>query len=239
VLDLRAISDKGMQNAKWLAIVLMVLDHINAYICYQRYPWMHQVSRLVMPIFALIIAANLCRDNDVSLTGRAGRVLKRLLVFGCLAAIPAYFLFRQNHWTIQANVLLGYAVGILLVYGVQRASQLWPSHSVLVSLMVGITTCAFFFLGLYLEFLWFAPLLVLLGWGWYGRGKWSEFCGIQIFFVLGVSGYMLAQNVITLLAPCIIIGAGLLPFTLPRISKFFYWFYPVHLAVIELITLVR
>ena len=41
----------SVETLKWLALVLMVLDHVNTYLLGGSVPWMFAAGRTVMPIF--------------------------------------------------------------------------------------------------------------------------------------------------------------------------------------------
>ena len=49
-------SSSQQELLKWLAIVLMVLDHMGFFL--EQYAWLRYVGRVVYPLFAFLVAYN-------------------------------------------------------------------------------------------------------------------------------------------------------------------------------------
>jgi hypothetical protein len=83
--------DAGSREAlKWAAAILMVLDHVNAYLLGGSNPALYALGRLAFPLFAVVLAYNLATADMAALR----RVLGRVVVFG-LAAQPLTMLLRS------------------------------------------------------------------------------------------------------------------------------------------------
>lgn len=57
-------SPGALESLKWLALGLMVIDHLNAYLWAWRYPPLYALGRLTFPLFAFVLAYNLARPGN-------------------------------------------------------------------------------------------------------------------------------------------------------------------------------
>lgn len=48
-----------LSAAKWLAVILIIVDHWNKYLSDKAVPWMYAVGRISMPLFAFVLGYNL------------------------------------------------------------------------------------------------------------------------------------------------------------------------------------
>jgi hypothetical protein len=90
---------------KLLALALMLADHIHLVFFARSLEWLYWLSRLVFPIFALIVAQNL-EHHEAS----PQRYISRLMVFGLLAQPFYAWCFDVQ----QLNVLFTLGVSIAL-----------------------------------------------------------------------------------------------------------------------------
>jgi hypothetical protein len=90
---------------KIFALGLMLADHIHLVFFHRQLEWLYWLSRLVFPIFALIVAQNL-EHHHVN----PKRYISRLVFYGILAQ-PVYMICFQ---TAQFNVLFTLASSIAL-----------------------------------------------------------------------------------------------------------------------------
>ena len=81
------LADGTAEALKWFALVLMVLDHANQYLCNGSLPWVFPIARLSFPLFGFVLAYNLARPDTVS-NGAAVRVMKWLAIFALMASVP-------------------------------------------------------------------------------------------------------------------------------------------------------
>ena len=80
-------SDGAIETLKWVALVLMTLDHINKYLLHDSVPALFAIGRTTMPLFAVVLAFNLARPGALE-GGAAERTIKRLALFGAVATVP-------------------------------------------------------------------------------------------------------------------------------------------------------
>ena len=81
------LADGTAEALKWFALVLMVLDHANQYLCNGAVHWVFPIARLSFPLFGFVLAYNLARPGTLS-NGAAIRTMKRLSIFALMASLP-------------------------------------------------------------------------------------------------------------------------------------------------------
>lgn len=203
---------RGNQSAwlKYLAVVAMVCDHLNQTLLAYHYPAMSAFGRLAMPIFVVILGANLteteARDANIAL-----RAASRLLI----AAIIAQPFYGHLFHTSIGNVMFTLALGVLL-------PQLRLLRFGLILL-----------LGFYVDYYWFGLLLVSEGLQMFRAAKSGKPCAH--LFAIWLSAFIgicvINNNAWALLAIPLMLIADRLPIRLPRLKWAFYAFYPAHLAI--------
>ena len=77
------LHDGTLEALKWIAVLLMVGDHVNKYLFNWEFPWLFNAGRMVMPVFAFVMGYNLARPS----LGREGfqRIMRRLALVGVVA----------------------------------------------------------------------------------------------------------------------------------------------------------
>jgi hypothetical protein len=213
------IQDGTLECLKWLAIVLMTLDHFNKYILHESSAVLFDLGRIAMPLFAFMLAYNLARPGTFG-RGTYQRAMKRLALFGTVA--------------IPVCIALG---GLLLGW--------WPLN-ILFMLLTTVATlflieqekkasAAFVFIvgGFMVEFWWPAIGFAVATWYYCKRPSW-----VALVIAIGCCAALapINSNSYALIALPLIYAATKLPITLPRSKWYvFYAYYPAHLAVILLI----
>lgn len=108
---LRTLGLTGNQ-LKLLAILLMTVDHIGAYLLPQ-YPILRIIGRLAMPIFAFMIA------EGCYYTRNRTRYLLTIAAFAAVCQIVEY-IFQHS---LMQCILVTFSLSIALIYAVDYASQ--------------------------------------------------------------------------------------------------------------------
>ena len=57
------LTNGGAESLKWLALLLMVGDHLNKYLFNGTLPVLFEAGRICAPLFALVFAWNLARPG--------------------------------------------------------------------------------------------------------------------------------------------------------------------------------
>ena len=211
--------DSGTLEAlKWLAVVLMTIDHINHYLLNNRIPLMFDIGRLTMPIFGFVLGYSLGQPK-ARLNGVYSRVSRRLALWGVLASIPFEALNRSDLHFWPLNILI-----LLLL--VTLIAWLFDSGG---PLRVILAIQLFTFGGMFAEFFWPGLVSCLCVWAYRRQPSW-----ILIFSWIGsIAAFVFFNhNFWALAAIPILIGASFVRVSVPRIKHIFYAYYPLHLSVI-------
>ena len=216
---------------KIIALATMTTDHIAAALpCGQWYLPMRCIGRIAFPIYCFLLAEGFCHTRS------RGRYLLRLCLLFLLSE-PVYDLvFHQGfpYWGNQ-NILLTLALGLGTVWLVDAADRLelwalrWP---------VKLLACG---LGLWLSEALFADygwggILLILSFCFF-RGKPVPLCAaVSCSLVLAI-GIIEVFGLLALLPILLYSGKQGDLLQKPWFQYAFYFYYPVHIAVLWLVQL--
>lgn len=210
-----AFSDASLNAAKWLALVLMVIDHSNKYLLGGSVHWMYALGRVSMPLFAFTLGYNLARPGMLA-QGGYRRIALRLTVFGLLATAPFIVINKLSYgWPLNMMFTLLFAV--ITAWLLDTGRQVQSIAAWLVFAWAGA-------LG---EYWWPAIGMCLCVWA-YQRKPSGELvigflaCLLLLWFVNGNFWALASLPVLALLR--------YVPFALPRAQWTFYAIYPLHLV---------
>ena len=209
--------DGTAEALKWLALILMVLDHANQYLCNSALPWVFPIARLSFPLFGFVLAYNLARPGTLA-NGAAIRIMKRLSIFALMASIPHVVLDgRLFPLNILATLLVATATVYLFAQGGFK-----QGYGILVFMVGG---CA-------VEGNWFAVAVCVTAYHYCQSPTALRL--LSVIASLVVLGLFINRNQWALGVLPVILLAPQVSISLKRQRHFFYWFYPAHLAVIAL-----
>lgn len=189
---------------KWLALVLMVVDHVEAFVLQREFD--SQLGRLVFPIFACIIGYNLA----LPLVDRR-KVFMRLFVFGWLA-LPFHATLLGS--PLPMNVLFTFAAAVAVVHAIEAGR----GDLALTVFMLG---------GALVEYWWPGIGLVVAVWMMYSGGPRA---GLVAAGWCVAALCVLQSSVVPLLGVALVYLVREWEPGLPRMKWAFYVFYPTHLA---------
>ena len=213
------LSSGAVESLKWLALLAMLVDHVNAvFFARELGTWATAIGRIAMPLFALVLGYNIGRPG-----ADLARCLRRLLLFGLLALPFHAFLFAQVGGWWPLNIMFTFAVAVGSILLAERGQ--------------GIAAAAVFVLGsMLVEYWWPGVALVLIGWAYRVRPSWlgvSSVLGALVLVCAFVNG-----NAWALLSLPLIAAVAWWSPQVPRAGRFFWWFYPAHLAAIAAVSVV-
>lgn len=209
-----ALSSGSIEALKWLALVLMTLDHVNTFLYDGKFPALYKLGRIAMPVFGFVLAYNLARPHALE-DGVYGRVIKRLAFFGLLASPVFVAMAGWRRLNIMFTLLLAAAVMYLLERGGWRR---------VITAVILLAVC-----GAVVEFQWFGVLYCLAAWLYCKRPGWLE---LLVWIASAASLYAVNHNLWALAALPIIFAASQIRVRVPRLRHLFYAYYPAHLAVL-------
>lgn len=215
------IANGTLEAMKWLALVLMTLDHVNTYLLGLSMPVLFTLGRIAMPLFVFVLAVNLARPGALA-GGVLRRTTQRLARYGTLASLPYIALGHvYGHWwplNILFTLLIATIVIGLLAHGGQRQST--------------AAVAVFVLGGSVVEYWWFALGLAIACWCYCQRPTVARLTVLGgamalLWFVNG-NFWALAALPLILVAPYV-------KLSLPRLSCFFYIYYPGHLVILVML----
>lgn len=211
-----AYTDGSLESVKWLALILMTLDHVNHYLLNMQVPVMYEIGRIAMPLFGFVLAYNLARP-DAIIKNSHKRAMKRLFFYGLLAT-PFYAAI--NRWW-PVNIMFTLLTVTYLIYRIELGGRdhVWKC-------------CIIFFVsGFLVEYLWFATAYCLAAW-WYCK---SPSLNRGLLWVVATAAlFVINQNHWSLLALPILLIASRVDIKIPQLRQVFYIYYPLHLGFILL-----
>lgn len=218
-------SEASLSAMKWLALVLMVVDHSNKYLFEGSVAWMFALGRISMPLFAVVLGINLARPGMLA-NGGYRRLAQRLAAFGLLATVPFIAINKLPSGWWPLNMMFTMLVAVVSAWLFDMRRQ-------------GATIAACLVLawgGALGEYWWPAIGLSLCVWAYQrqpSRALIASFlaCLTLLWFVNG--------NLWALTVVPVLFALRWWPVMLPRAQWVFYAFYPLHLAVFWLVLTVK
>ena len=212
------LSSGTLEVLKWLALLLMTLDHVNKHLLQASVPELFAAGRLALPLFGFVLGYNLARPGALA-SGGYLRTARRLAIFGSIATIPFIALggLGWGWWpfNIMATLLVATLCAWLIEVG--GTARLAAAAAVLV---VG---------GALVEFWWPGLAACLLAWAYCRQPGWLT---LTLWIGALASLYVINRNLWALVALPLIFAAGQVNVNVPRGRLGFYVYYPVHLAVL-------
>ncbi len=226
---------------KYIAIFAMLLDHIAWYLLEFSSPWaqaFHVVGRITAPVMCFFLAQGYVYTRSLP------RYFGRLLTFAALAQIPWYLLHPGKGW-LTFNFLFTLALSLLAIHAWEKIENV-PLR------LLAVVACVA--ASYYCDWHIFAPLWCLLFY-LFREDKSKQllsFTGVALFYIeetvrarldAGFSLHTALRTAAFTLG--VFLAIPLLLFCNNKKGKYkwskwvFYAFYPAHLLIIYLITLLQ
>ena len=219
------LSSGSLEALKWLALLLMTLDHVNKHLLHASVPELFAAGRLALPLFGFVLGYNLARPGALA-SGGYSRTARRLAIFGSIASIPFVALGGLGWGWWPLNIMATLLVATLCAWLIEVGGP--------VRLMG--TAVVFIVGGALVEFWWPGLAVCLLAWAYCRRPSWFT---LALWIGALASLYFINRNLWALAALPLIFAAGQVKLNVPRGRLGFYVYYPAHLAVLWLITLAK
>ncbi|MGQ3054517.1 MAG: TraX family protein [Roseateles sp.] len=217
-----AVADGTLEALKWSALVLMTGDHVNKYLLGDRVHLLFILGRLVMPIFAFVLAYNLARPGVLE-AGAARRTAVRLLAVGVLST-PAFLALNTllaGWWPL--NIMFMLLVAVLAIALLHRGGAIGIAGAAFVAAIGGSSV----------EF-WWPAVLLCVGFWLYARRPGAS--ALVLIVASCAALWVINRNHWALAALPLVLLADKVTLRVPRIRWAFYAFYPLHLSVIWLLS---
>lgn len=196
---------------KWLAVVLMIGDHVDWMLCGGELGFHATIGRIVFPMFAWAFAYNLARPG--AREQAAFRSVTRLTLLG-LAAMPAYVILSG---VLPLNIMFTLAAFAAIVAMVERGDT-FPA------------VVTFVVAGAVVDYAWPGLAVCLSLWAAYRYdSRWIVAAGFSLAILEVINGSQWALAALPVIAV-----ASMVRVDLPRAQIAFYAVYPVHLTVLAI-----
>lgn len=207
------LSDGAVEGLKWLALSLMLVDHVNKFLFKGTLPAAFEIGRLVVPLFGFVLAYNLARPSTSQDTYL--RTARRLAAFGLLAS-PMYGAMVE-WWSF--NIMFTLLVAVIAMWLLNRGG--WRDQLAAAAVVaVG---------GAFVEFWWPAVLSCLAAWAFCKKPSLNR---LALWTIAVASLGLVNHNLWALAALPVIFLAQPIKIRIPRLKWLFYATYPAHLAVL-------
>lgn len=211
-------SEAALSATKWLALVLMVVDHWNHYLFKGSVAWMYALGRISMPLFAFALGYNLARPGMLA-NGGYRRLALRLTVFGLLATVPFVAMNKLSGGWWPLNMMFTLLVPVVTAWLLDKGGTVPTIVAYLVLIWGGA-------LG---EYWWPAVGLCLCLWAYQRQPSRGL---IVAYFLCLLLLYFVNWNLWALAAVPLLVLLHRWKLFLPRAQWLFYAFYPTHFALI-------
>ena len=212
----------AVEAMKWLGLILMTADHAQKYGLIPAVSGVYEAGRVAFPLFGIVLAYNLAR---ASIEGHAVylRVLTRLLVCGAIASIPFIALGGLGFGWWPLNCMGTLAVAVYIMHVIESRRPFWKTQA----------TSVFLLGGAMVEF-WWPGIALCVGAWWYCTHPTG---GALLLWLAGTAGLTLINGNGWACASFVVLAvmASLVTIEIPRASRWFYLYYPAHLAIILLL----
>ncbi len=212
------LSSGALEALKWLALLLMTLDHVNKYLLQASVPALFAAGRLALPLFGFVLGYNLAR-HGVLASGAYLRTARRLAVFGSIATLPFIALGGLGWGWWPLNVMATLLVAALCAWLIEVGGPARLAMACLV-FVVG---------GALVEFWWPGVAVCMLAWAYCRRPSWVT---LALWVGALASLYVINRNLWALAAVPLISAARQVKLNVPRGRLGFYVYYPAHLVVL-------
>ena len=212
------LSSGTLEALKWLALLLMTLDHVNKHLLHALVPELFAAGRLALPLFGFVLGYNLARPGALA-SGGYSRAARRLAIFGTIATLPFMALGGLGWGWWQLNIMATLLVATLCAWLIEVDG---PARLV-------AAAAVFIVGGALVEFWWPGLAACLLAWAYCRRPSWVT---LALWIGALASLYVINPNLWALAALPLIFAAGQVKMNVPRGRLGFYVYYPAHLALL-------
>lgn len=212
------IADGTIEGLKYLAVVLMTVDHINKYLFKGAVESMFILGRLAFPVFAFVVAYNLARPGDLS-NGTAARMGKRLVFFGVISS-PAFVALGgliDGWWPLNIMLTFALTVGVITLCSIGGIGNVFAAGAAFV---VG---------GALVEFWWPGVAICFTAWCFCRSPSWFY---LSCWLLASASLVVVNGNYWAIAAVPLVLGAQYVNLPISRHRHLFYAYYPFHLAAL-------
>ena len=214
---------------KIIAVISMIFDH-SGYVVFNKFSFMNYIGRLSFPIFAFLITEGYIHTKNLK------KYFSRLLIFAFISQIPYMLFIRTFTNTFTLNILFTLSLGLLAITVYDKSKS-----KLLGLLFVGIFSI--FAQLLHFDYGWFGIVIIFI---FYVLKKQKLYMNLFFCIATFINYFYnyITTNRIEYLFIILFCFLSLIPINLynekkgKNIKYFLYIFYPLHLLVLYLITII-
>ncbi len=216
-----AVSDGSLEALKWLALMLMTVDHVNKFLFNGTNDAAFAAGRVAMPLFVFVLAYNLARPGVLE-RGAYLRTMKRLALFGVLA-VPAFVVMGGISAALRPLNIMFALLALTATLNLIDRRTVGSYAAAAAVFLVG---------GAAVEYWWPALAFGIAVW-WYRKQPGAMPLALALSALAAL--WFISSNLWALLAFPVVLAASLVDLRIPRLRWVFYAYYPVHLFALCLI----
>jgi hypothetical protein len=215
-------SDGSIEALKWIGVILMTADHINKYLLHDSIPAIFNAGRMAMPIFSFVLAYNLARPRVLQ-TNVFFHVATKLAIYGALASVPFIGLGGLGWGWWPLNIMATLLVAVTVIFLIDRGGSL----NFVLSIIVFVAG------GALVEFWWPAIAGCVAAWKYCRK---PNLLALFVWFIATAALFFVNKNYWALGSAIVILLMHRVELNVPRSPRFFYFYYPTHLALLYVAT---
>lgn len=209
--EVSKIVNRRAEFIKLLAVLFMVIDHVGLFF-FNDYWVFRAIGRLAFPLFAYQIAQGCLYTSNME------KYILRLFIFACISQVPYVLLFG----TLSFNIIFNFLMAVILIYAVNHKKYILVPFALIFAWMSSY--------GLY------GVAIVLIFYFFESRVRL-----IVPAFILATLIYIVDTLALLQIFAVLALFVLYVPYKMPsvKLNKYvFYWFYPVHIILIWVMTLI-
>jgi len=214
---------------KIIALISMLCDHAG-YIIFDNFPFMNYIGRLSFPIFAYLITEGYIHTSNLK------KYFIRLLIFGIISQIPYMLFISTISSDFSLNILFTLTLGLLAITIYDKFKN--KSFGFIFVIISAILAHLFPF-----DYGWFGIAVIFIFYIFKQHKIYMNMLFIFTTFLMYIFKFAQTQS-IEYLFIILFCTLSLIPINLyngkkgKNIKYFLYIFYPSHLILLYLITLI-
>jgi hypothetical protein len=198
---------------KIIGIVTMTIDHVG-WVFFPQYSIFHKIGRLAMPIFCSGVALGYQKTSNFK------KYFLTLIFFGVISQFPFNLL-----WTFdKINIIINLALGLIFIHLIEKRKYLLAFIPLFLSSF------------LIIEYQWLIPVIILIFYK-FNKNKWAAFglLFLATFLYMQTNNYPIQWY--SLMGFALILFLPEIKWEFSLNKYFFYLFYPIHLLVLYLLSI--
>lgn len=207
---------------KCIALLAMLIDHTGA-ILFPQYLWLRIIGRLAFPIYCYLLIEGYVHTKSIK------KYLLRLGLFAFISEIPFDLAFHSGSFVSGSNVFFTLFLGLLAVYVCDRLKLKYPDKPYIGYSMFLIAAVLAVFMATDYDFYGIALIAVIYI---FRQKKTAQI--ILTAFIFSMINWIQMYGVLAYIPICLYNGRRGPNSKL--LSSLFYWFYPLHILVLYVIS---